>query len=47
MDVNYVVKLASAIEDCAPRWLEEVAMPDRIDSYTQDSRENQHPDLRC
>ena len=33
MDVNYVVKLASAIEDCAPRWLEEVAMPDRIDSY--------------
>ena len=33
MDVNYVVKLASAIEDCSPRWLEEVAMPDRIDSY--------------
>ena len=33
MDVNYVVKLANAIEDCAPRWLEEVAMPDRIDSY--------------
>ena len=33
MDVNYVVKLAGAIEDCAPRWLEEVAMPDRIDSY--------------
>ena len=33
MDVNYVVKLAAAIENCAPRWLEEVAMPDRIDSY--------------
>ncbi len=33
MDVNYVVRLAAAIEDCAPRWLEEVAMPDRIDSY--------------
>ena len=33
MNVNYVVKLAVAIEDCAPRWLEEVAMPDRIDSY--------------
>ena len=33
MDVNYVVKLAEAIEDTHPRWLEEVAMPDRIDSY--------------
>ena len=33
MDVNYVLKLAGAIEDCEPRWLEEVAMPDRIDSY--------------
>ena len=33
MDVNYVVKLASAIEEYQPRWLEEVAMPDRIDSY--------------
>ena len=33
MDVNYVVKLAAAIEDYEPRWLEEVAMPDRIDSY--------------
>ena len=35
MDVNYVVKLASAIEEYQPRWLEEVAMPDRIDSYRQ------------
>ena len=33
MDVNYVVKLAVAIEEYSPRWLEEVAMPDRIDSY--------------
>ena len=33
MDVNYVVKLAGAIEDMHPRWIEEVAMPDRIDSY--------------
>jgi L-alanine-DL-glutamate epimerase-like enolase superfamily enzyme len=33
MDVNYVVRLAEAIEDLHPRWLEEVAMPDRIDSY--------------
>lgn len=33
MDVNYVVKLAAAIEEYSPRWLEEVAMPDRIDSY--------------
>jgi L-alanine-DL-glutamate epimerase-like enolase superfamily enzyme len=33
MDVNYVIKLAEAIDDLHPRWLEEVAMPDRIDSY--------------
>lgn len=33
MDVNYVLKLAAAIEEYQPRWLEEVAMPDRIDSY--------------
>jgi L-rhamnonate dehydratase len=33
MDVNYVIRLAEAIEDTNPRWLEEVAMPDRIDSY--------------
>ena len=33
MDVNYAVKLASAIEEYQPRWMEEVAMPDRIDSY--------------
>lgn len=33
MDVNYVIKLAEAIEEFQPRWLEECAMPDRIDSY--------------
>lgn len=33
MDVNYVIRLAEAIEDFNPRWLEECAMPDRIDSY--------------
>lgn len=33
MDVGYVVKLADRIEEFRPRWLEECAMPDRIDSY--------------
>lgn len=33
MDVNYVVKLAAHIQAYEPRWLEEVAMPDRIYSY--------------
>lgn len=33
MDVNYVIKLAEAIEEYHPRWLEETALPDRIDSY--------------
>ena len=33
MDVNYVVRLAEQIAEYRPRWLEEVAMPDRIDSY--------------
>ena len=33
MDVNYLVKLTKYIEEFNPRWLEEVAMPDRIDSY--------------
>lgn len=34
-DLNYVVKLAQRIEEYEPRWLEEVAMPDRIDTYRQ------------
>jgi L-rhamnonate dehydratase len=35
MDVSYATELASRIEAYRPRWLEEVAMPDRVDSYTQ------------
>ncbi len=35
MDLNYVVKLAERIEEYEPRWLEEPAMPDRIDTYRQ------------
>jgi L-rhamnonate dehydratase len=33
MDVGYVVELADRIREYRPRWLEECAMPDRIDSY--------------
>jgi L-rhamnonate dehydratase len=33
MDVNYVIKLAEQIEEFHPRWLEETALPDRVDSY--------------
>jgi L-rhamnonate dehydratase len=35
MDLNYVVKLAERIEEYEPRWLEEPAMPDRIDTHRQ------------
>jgi L-rhamnonate dehydratase len=34
MDVTYVIDLASRIAEYRPRWLEECAMPDRIDSYS-------------
>ena len=34
-DLNYAVKVTSYIEEYQPRWLEEVAMPDRIDTYRQ------------
>ena len=34
-DLNYAVKMVSYIEEYEPRWLEEVAMPDRIDTYRQ------------
>ena len=34
-DLNYAVKVAAQIEEFEPRWLEEVAMPDRIDTYRQ------------
>ncbi|MEM7023283.1 MAG: enolase C-terminal domain-like protein [Pseudomonadota bacterium] len=33
MDVTYVIDLASRIAEYRPRWLEECALPDRIDSY--------------
>ena len=33
MEPTYVVDLASRIAEFRPRWLEEVCMPDRIDSY--------------
>ncbi|MCI2417426.1 hypothetical protein MOQ72_08315 [Saccharopolyspora sp. K220] len=35
MDVSYVTELAARIAPYRPRWLEEVAMPDRIDSYRE------------
>ncbi|GIS48513.1 MAG: hypothetical protein Ct9H90mP22_1010 [Gammaproteobacteria bacterium] len=34
-DLNYAMKVTSHIEEYSPRWLEEVAMPDRIDTYRQ------------
>ena len=34
-DLNDAVKVAAQIEEFEPRWLEEVAMPDRIDTYRQ------------
>lgn len=35
MDLNYVVKLSERIAEYAPRWIEEPAMPDRVDTYRQ------------
>ena len=35
MNLTYAAKLAEAIEDCCPYWLEEPALPDRIDTYRQ------------
>ena len=34
-DLNYTVMIADQIEEYRLRWLEEVAMPDRIDTYRQ------------
>lgn len=34
-DLNYTVMISDQIEEYRPRWLEEVAMPDRIDTYRQ------------
>jgi len=35
MDAPYVLELAEAIKKYNPKWLEECAMPDRIDSYVK------------
>ena len=35
MDVSYVVRLAERIGEYRPRWLEEVCMPDRVESYAR------------
>lgn len=35
MDVTYVRELAARIAEYRPRWLEECAMPDRVDSYRE------------
>ncbi|MBM3956756.1 MAG: mandelate racemase/muconate lactonizing protein, partial [Gemmatimonadetes bacterium] len=32
-DANYTIRIAEQIEEYHPRWLEECAMPDRIDTY--------------
>ncbi|MEX0761957.1 MAG: enolase C-terminal domain-like protein [Dehalococcoidia bacterium] len=34
-DFNYAVRMCEQIEEYHPRWLEEVAMPDRIDTYVK------------
>lgn len=34
-DYGYTVRMARLIEPYSPRWLEECAMPDRIDTYAQ------------
>ena len=35
MDVPYVIELAEEIKKYNPKWIEECAMPDRIDSYVK------------
>ena len=32
-DANYTIRVAEQIEEYHPRWLEECAMPDRVDTY--------------
>ena len=34
-DLTYAVRMAERIEEFSPRWLEECAMPDRIDTYRE------------
>ncbi len=43
MDPTYVVDLADRIAEFRPRWLEEVVMPDRIDSYRKVKERTQIP----
>ena len=43
MDLTYVTRLLERIEQFAPRWLEEPAMPDRIDTYRQIRRRTRVP----
>ena len=34
-DLTYAVRMAERIEEFSPRWLEECAMPDRVDTYRE------------
>ncbi len=34
-DLTYAVRMAERIEEYSPRWLEECAMPDRVDTYRE------------
>ena len=34
-DLTYAVRVAERIEEFSPRWLEECAMPDRVDTYRE------------
>lgn len=43
MDFNYVVRLAHEIEQYNPRWLEECAMPDRIDTHVRIKQKTRIP----
>ena len=43
MEPSYVIELAERIAEYRPRWLEEVVMPDRIDSYRRVKERTQIP----
>ncbi len=42
-DLTYTVRMAERIEEFSPRWLEECAMPDRIDTYRELRRRTSIP----
>ena len=42
-DLTYAVRMAERIEEFSPRWLEECAMPDRIDTYRELRRRTSIP----